>query len=220
MRTHHVIYPSKIYFVDHSRIQDGTVDSFHELKVDPTCYLVPRRGQEGVIINRTEEPTPIQERSESGLLVTSKILKNTTGANFVINLGRWDLKIEALMTGGSANNVKDDTKVMIQSSVSTDVRAIDYKPSIFNSEFAVLFEMLEDKTSGIKLYCFMPKVTRNIGDREMGLNNQQIASQLSFVCLALSPESPDEVGPAKDIFSEVTEDGLIYFLEEYKTSLE
>lgn len=210
-----VIYPKSIYLVKESRVQDGTVATLAALKTDQSVYAVPRKGEEGVMLNYTEEGLTIRERSSSGVMLDVKNFRTSFGLTITINLGRWDFNIEALLRGDHPENVETDhTASIAGANDSTAVTGIAFVQSILKDEFTMLCEMNEDPASGETLYFYVPKATRNFGDREMSMNVNQVSSPLSFRALALDEDvSPSQVVAHQAIYNNVTADELGFFFK-------
>lgn len=202
-----LIYPKRILMVDHTRVIDGTVDTIAKFATDASAYVVPRRADAGVTLNIQESGIDIQERSESGSLVRIKNYRNSFGASFTINLGRWDFNIEALLRGKAKTDVEVNHKASVVADADTTVTGIDVANAMDVSEFAVIFEMPADSATGKVLRYYFPKVSRTLGDREQSMTVAQQSNQITMSALALSAA---EVTAHRDIYDKVTEDGLYY----------
>lgn len=208
----HVIYPENIYLIKEDRIQDGSVDTLKKLKEDAAVYKVPRRGEEGVTFNFNQAGTDVRERAKNGALVHIKTFQTEFGLTFTINLGRWDFNIEALLRGDHPDIVKEDHVASIEGADDATVKGLEFVQSILKEEFTVLFEMAEEPDSGDRLYCYIPKSSRDYGDRETVLNVAQISSPLTYRALALDDDlDPDPVTAHQEIYSKVTHTDLAFF---------
>lgn len=208
----HVIYPENIYLIKEDRIQDGSVDTLKKLKEDAAVYKVPRRGEEGVTFNFNQAGTDVRERAKNGALVHIKTFQTEFGLTFTINLGRWDFNIEALLRGDHPEIVKEDHVASIEGADDATVKGLEFVQSILKEEFTVLFEMAEEPDSGDRLYCYIPKSSRDYGDRETVLNVAQISSPLTYRALALDDDlDPDPVTAHQEIYSKVTHTDLAFF---------
>lgn len=210
-----VLYPSKIYLVKEDRVQDGTVTTLDSLKADASVYAIPRKGEEGVTLNWGEEGFMARERSSSGVMLDMKNFRSSQTLTFTINLARWTFEIESLLRGQHIDTVESDhTASIAASDDATAIKGIALANGILLQEFTILFEMLADPSSDETLYMYVPKATRDIGDREQVLNAAQIASPMPFRALALDDSvSPSQVTAHQAIYSDVTADGLGFFFK-------
>lgn len=207
----HVLYPEKIYLVKEDRIQDGTIATLAALKEDASVYLVPRRGEEGVTFNISEAGIDIRERAANGSLVHLDKKRTEFGMTFTINMGRWDFNIEALLRGAHPDIVEEDHVASIETADDATVKGLAFLQSINTEKFTALFECAEEPSTGKRLYYYVPKITREFGDREHVLNVQQISSPLPFRALALDDDlSPDPVTAHQEIYNKVTHTDLFF----------
>lgn len=213
MQKKRVLYPERIYLVDHSRIQDGTVNTIATLKADANVFLVPRRGEEGVTFSRSGEALNIRERAENGKMVTVDQLDTEAGQTFSINLGRWSFEIEALKRGRLAGDVEEDHKASIDASEDATVKGIKLEQTLEQSKMAALFQMPVDKQTGETLYFYVPKCQRNVADAEQTINVEQQSNVLNMICLALEESDPDEVTPHQAIYDNVNAYDLGFWFE-------
>ena len=207
----YVLYPESIYLVKEDRIQDGTVTSLDSLKNDATAYAVPRRAEEGVTLNFNESGVDVRERDKSGKLVHIDHFNTEFGMSFTINLGRFDFRIEALLRGQHPDTVKEDYVASLEAADDSTVTGLEFVRTIMRDKFTWLFEMPEEKSTGKRLYYYIPKATRESADREKVLNVQQISSPITFRALALDDDlSPDPVLAHQAVYSGVTHTDLAF----------
>lgn len=213
MQKKRVLYPEKIYLIDHTRIQDGTADTIAAIKADANVFLVPRRGEEGVTFNRTGEALDLRERAENGKMVTIDQLDVEAGQTFSINLGRWSFEIEAIKRGRLSGDVEEDHTASIEAAQDATVKGLKLEQTLEQSKMAALFQMPADKASGDTLYFYVPKCQRNVADAEQTLNVEQQSNVLNMICLALEEADPDEVTPHQAIYDNVNAYDLGFWFE-------
>lgn len=211
---HRKIHPSKIALVPFDRILDGTVTTLDDIKTDTEAWLLPQRIEDGVTLNFSGDQEDYEEQGESGVLVLKDSVNMRRGLEFTINLGRWHFKIEQVLRGGKSEDVKSDQTLSIEGADdATGVEGLGIPSTVTTQKFAVLFEMPANKSDGNTLYMLIPKAGISVDDREQNLTHPQQTPALTFKAYGLETSDPDELTPVQDIYSEATDDGLIFPVE-------
>jgi hypothetical protein len=211
---HRKIHPSKIALVPFDRILDGTVTTLDDLKTDTEAWLVPQRIEDGVTLNFSGDQEDYEEQGSSGILVLKDSVNMRRGLEFTINLGRWNFIIEQTLRGGKSGDVEETQTLSIDAADdATAVKGLGIPATLTTQKFAVLFEMPANKSDSNVLYQLVPKAGISVDDREQALTHAQQTPALTFKAYGLETADPDELTPVQDIYSEATDDGLIFPVE-------
>lgn len=211
---HYKIHPTKIALVQFSRVQDGTVATLDAIKNDTAAWLFPRRVEDGITLNITGETEDYEGQGSSGVLVPLDSIIKRKGVEFTINLSHWTFSVEQLARGGKTADVATDHTASISANDdATSIEGLGNPTKLETEKFTLLIEMPANKSDSKVLYLLMPKVGITFGDREMSLNHAQQNPSLTFRCYGLETADPDELTPVQSIYTEATDDGLLFPIE-------
>ncbi|MEQ9309688.1 MAG: hypothetical protein RLN90_09550 [Balneolaceae bacterium] len=205
--------PKAIYLADHESVVDGTIDSIADLKAHASKYLVPSRTETDAILHLSAEDVDfVEQGSTSGLQVLADRLRKAMGAGFSINMGRWEVQIQALSRGQSnVDDVEtDQTTSIAADNDATGMTGLKAISTLTKTKFVALMELPVNLGDGKTLYILFQKVVAASNEGDIPLNNSQVSQTLRFDSTLLEAA---EVTAYQAIHAEVVDDGLYYIIE-------
>lgn len=223
-----ILYPDRVAIAKFDTLaafaeDAGTVTSpsIHSINSFFTSgYNKIRLGTEGIQVNHQESAIDIEQITAAGVQIAD-VIRQTRNVQITMTASAWDLAIEALLEGKNFDDIVDDAQAVQAGSGYTfdtdtytapaqdvtNAAGVKKGDTIYREKFSLLFRC---PIKGGYLYFLAPKVVVRPDNRDTTILLQQ--SKPAIVMQALSLDD-DEVAPFVNLYSEVSQFGLIYKFE-------
>lgn len=223
-----ILYPDRVALANFADLasfteQTGSVTSptIHSINSFFTNGLSIKLGTEGIQVQHQESAIDIEHITAAGVQIAD-VVRQSKNCQITMTASAWSMAIEAMLEGKSFDDVKVDADAVQSGAGYTysggnyvapaqdvnNAKGVTKGDSIYRSKLSLLFRC--PLPTGGYLYFLAPKVVVRPDNRDTTLLLQQAKPAIVLTCLSLEES---EVAPFANLYSEVSQFGLVYKFE-------